>query len=384
MNCKKAYKIAVVGLRGIPHVMGGIETHCENLYPFLVRKEIELTIFTRKSYINPLIKEYKGIKLHVLPCIKNKYFESYFHTFAGVLTAWLKKVDLLHIHAIGPGLFVPLARLLGMKVVFTHHGPDYNRLKWNKFAKLILMAGEFFACTSAHAVITVAKYIDESIQSRFKRQTYNLPNGVIVKPGNHDRNILKKFGLMKNKYIFALGRFVPEKGFHDLIRAYRRFLSLNKNNKGIKLVIAGRADHNDNYSKTLLDSADENIVFTGFISDLTLRTIFSQAGLFVIPSYHEGLPLALLEALSYGLSSIASDIPPHHEIGLDKERYFKPGDIDALSAKMSQFCFKKLPAHQKKKEIFLIKKNYNWEKIAEKTYLIYLNLLKGSAARTGI
>jgi glycosyltransferase involved in cell wall biosynthesis len=373
---KKTYKIGVLGLRGIPQVMGGIETHCENLYPLLNQKDIEIILFARKPYVNPRFKEYKGVKLYVLPCIKNKYLETYFHTLLGVWVAWLQSIDLLHIHAIGPGMFVPLARLLGMKVVFTHHGFDYQRKKWNRLAKWILKAGEFLACTCAHSVIAVADYIGESIQVRFKRQVHCLPNGVAAPSGQYAPEILAKYGLTKNKYIFALGRFVPEKGFHDLVQAYGKLLSLDEKMRGIKLVIAGRADHHDQYSKTLLDFADENIIFTDFTSGAALHAIFSQARLFVIPSYHEGLPLALLEALSFGISSLASDIPAHLEIHLDRERYFKPGDINTLIKKMKKYCFKTNSAQQKSKGLRLIKSRYNWGKNAEQTYSIYKRLLR--------
>lgn len=375
----KKIKVGVLGLRGIPRVLGGIETHCENLYPRLARKGLEIVLFSRKPYVDPGRRAYRGVRLRGLPCLKNKYLETYFHTLLGVLAARLERVDLLHLHAVGPGLFVPLARLLGMKVVFTHHGFDYQRKKWSLPARWILKAGEFLACTFAHSVIAVADYLGKHLEEEYRRPVHCLPNGVVMPSGRaSESGLLGKYGLEANRYILALGRFVPEKGFHDLIQAYEKFQAFGERTQSVKLVIAGRADHQDQYSRMLRERAGKNVVFTGFIFGASLRAVFRQARLFVIPSYHEGLPLVLLEALSFGVPALASDIPAHREIPLEPERYFRPGDIDALAKKMREFVFQTNNVRKKKQRIAMVKKRYNWENNAKQTYAIYQDTLNSN------
>ncbi|GJQ50610.1 MAG: glycosyl transferase [Candidatus Kuenenia stuttgartiensis] len=378
MNHSKL-KIAVLGTRGFPHIQGGVEAHCENLYPLLVEKGCEVIVFTRKPYVDINITEYKGITLIPLPCLKNKFLETFLHTFIGIFAAKKFSPDILHIHAIGPSLFIPLARLLGLKAVMTHHGPDYQRKKWGILAKGILKLGELAGSKCANDIITISQTIADHIHARYKRSATIIPNGVVlpaILPGN---NTLGKYALAKEKYILAVGRFVPEKGFHDLIDAFDKLTTANPRllTEKWKLVIVGMADHEDKYSLDLKNKASQssNIILTGFLTGEPLRELYSHAGLFVLPSYYEGLPIVLLEAMSYGLSCIASDIPANREVWLENDRFFKSGDVDAIALKIQEFIQRSLNEEQRKKQINTIAEKYNWEKIAEKTLAVYKDML---------
>jgi glycosyltransferase involved in cell wall biosynthesis len=175
---------------------------------------------------------------------------------------------------------------------------------------------------------------------------------------------------------------VPEKGFHDLIDAFNQLktqnLKLRTPNRELiadewKLVIAGRADHEDTYSADLKTRAKENsnIILTGFITDKPLQELYSNAGLFVLPSYYEGLPIVLLEALSYGLSCIVSDIPANREVELGNDRFFEAGHVESLSEKIREFINKPLSDDEKTRQINMIRERYDWQKIAETTLEVY-------------
>lgn len=378
MNHSKL-KIAVLGTRGFPHIQGGVEAHCENLYPQLVEKGCEVIVFTRKPYVDINITEYKGVTLIPLPCLKNKFLETFLHTFIGIFAAKKFSPDILHIHAIGPSLFIPLARLFGLKVVMTHHGPDYQRKKWGILAKGILKLGELAGSKWANDIITISQTIADHIHAKYKRSVTIIPNGVVlpaILPGN---NTLRKYALAKEKYILAVGRFVPEKGFHDLIVAFNKLTTANPHllTEKWKLVIVGRADHEDKYSLDLKNKASQssNIILTGFLTGEPLRELYSHAGLFVLPSYYEGLPIVLLEAMSYGLSCIASDIPANREVWLESDRFFKPGDVDAIALKIQGFIQRSLNEEQRKIQINTIAEKYNWETIAEMTLDVYRGTL---------
>ncbi len=307
-------KIAVVGTRGFPGVQGGVEKHCEKLYTHLAEKGCcDISVFTRKPYTSLQITKYKGVTLIPVGCPRSKFFEAIVHTFICVLRARKLKPDIVHIHAIGPSFFTPIARALRMKVVVTSHGPDYKREKWSFHAKAFLRLCERIGMIFANEVIAISNNIAEDIKRNYGRDVKVIPNGVEIPQPAETRKILEKYNLHERKYFLAVGRFVPEKGFHNLITA---FSSLDF--KDYKLVIAGDADHEDNYSRDLKEQAGKckNVVLTGLVSDQPLRELYSHAALFVLPSYYEGLPIALLEAMSYGLPCIASDIPANKGIRL--------------------------------------------------------------------
>ena len=134
-------KIVVTGTRGIPNIMGGVETHCENLFPRLVSPEHEITVIRRSSYVNDYLHEWKGVQLYNIKSPRRKSFEAIVHTFRAIRKAKKLGTDIIHIHAIGPAILVPYAKWMGMKVIFTHHGPDYNRDKWGLIAKTVLKLG---------------------------------------------------------------------------------------------------------------------------------------------------------------------------------------------------------------------------------------------------
>jgi glycosyltransferase involved in cell wall biosynthesis len=361
-------RIVVLGTRGMPNVMGGIETHCEQLYPHLVEKGCEIIVFTRKPYVDVSRISFKGVKLIPLPCPKSKYLETFVHTFIGIFAAKRINPDILHIHAIGPALFIPLARILGMKVVMTNHGPDYQREKWGTLAKGILKFGERAGSTWANGVICISKPIADDIKSKYKRDAAIIPNGVNVPPIAETEDTLKQFGLEKGRYILSTGRLVPEKGFHHLIDAFNT-LSF----KNWKLAIAGRTHVEDRYSIELQEKGrkNPNVVFTGFLTGKPLHELYTHAGLFVLPSSYEGLPFTLLEAMSYGLSCIASNIPGNRNVELDEDRYFEPGNVEQITSKIIQFARNPLSSDEREKQIRTIAEKYDWAKIADRTLDVY-------------
>ncbi len=365
-------KIAVVGTRGFPGVQGGVENHCERLYARLAESGCDITVFTREPYIVSASDTFKGVKLVPLSCPKSKFLEAIVHTFKSVIMARSLNPDILHVHAIGPSLFVPMARLLGMRVVVTNHGPDYNRKKWSLLAKAFLRFCERMGATFANEIITIAKNISDDIKIKYGRDSTIIPNGVDIPDPADTERALETYDLQKHKYIISVGRFVPEKGFDDLIDAFSQ-----SNCKDWKLVIVGDSDHEDKYSNALKTKANSisNIVLTGFLTGVPLHELYSHAGLFVLPSYHEGLPIVLLEAMSYGLSCIASNIPANKNVELHDDRFFKVGDVRLLSSKIEEIINKSWDEKNRHEQVDLVAEKYDWKKIADQTKDVYKRLL---------
>ncbi len=367
--------VAVLGTRGFPDVQGGVETHCENLYPALVRAGVDVTVFARRGYVQNSTYEYKGVKIHPLWSPRKKSVEAITHTFFGVMLVFFKRkqFDVLHIHSIGPSLLVPLARMTGLKVVVTNHGPDYERKKWGRIASISLKMGEKLGSKFGSQIITVSRHIKNQLEVKYGRVCTYIPNGVQIKKPSTSSRIQKKYALSKRRYILAVGRLVPEKGFHDLMAAFSAI-----NLTGWKLVIAGGADHEDDYSRGLLAAAVENknIIMAGALNAQEISELYSNAGIFILPSYHEGLPLVILEAMSFGLPLIVSDIEANKELVENMDNTFPVGDVEALARKITLFAKDSLSSTCDEKLIEKVGNDFSWEKISACTLDVYHQAIK--------
>ena len=355
-------------------MQGGVETHCQELYPRLAAKGLDITVFGRRGYLPGQSYQYRGVQVVPLWSIKQKHLEAISHSMWALwqVARTRPAFDLVHIHTIGPGLITPMARLLGFKTIVTTQGPDYERKKWGKLAKAALRLGEAMSARYAHAVISVSKTIQARLEYEYGRQSTYIPNGTVLLHKRPPGRALARYGLIANQYVLAVGRFVPEKGFHDLLEAFRGVPG------EVNLVFAGGADHEDDYSRALRSQAakDERVVLAGVITGEDLAEIYSNARVFVLPSYHEGLPLVLLEALSYDLLPLVSAIPANLEIMAEPEWTFPPGDVEALRARLRAafLTSSETPAWAHRLRIRLTEE-FNWDRIAESTLDLYQHVL---------
>lgn len=364
-------KIVVTGTRGIPNIMGGVETHCEELFPRIASIGYDVTVMRRKSYVHDSLTEWQGCKLVDIETPRKKSFEAIIHTFRAINKAKRIGADVIHIHAIGPALLVPYAKMLGMKVVFTHHGPDYDRDKWGFAAKMMLKLGESMGCKYADHVIVISHVIKDLISRRCGRteNVHLIYNGVPKPETCHEPEYFEELGIEEGKYILGMCRFVPEKHLHDLVDAYVRLKEGNRIPSDIRLVLAGDTDFEDDYSQGLKQKARENdVVLTGFIRGKKLHSLLTNALCYSLPSSHEGLPIALLEAMSYELPVVTSSIPANLEVGLKDECYHDVGDVKALANKLEAIANK--PLQRKTYDM----SKYNWDSIAKQVACIYESL----------
>lgn len=361
-------KIVVTGTRGIPDIMGGVETHCEELFPRIAGKGFDVTVIRRTNYVKDDLTEWKGVKLLDIESPKKKSFEAIVHTFRAVNRAKKMGADILHIHAVGPALLVPYAKALGMKVVFTHHGPDYDRDKWGLAAKTVLRLGERLGCMFADEVIVISDVIRNLIKEKYGRTRHVrlIYNGVSQPEICDFPEYFNELGIEKGKYILGMCRFVPEKNLHHLIAAY---VKIKETSPDIRLVLAGDTDFEDDYSRGLKETARKNgVVLTGFIKGKRLHSLLTHCRCYCLPSSHEGLPIALLEAMSYGVKVVVSDIPANLEVGLPENDYFPTGDVDVLAEKLKGVVDGPL------EHVAYDMSKYDWDKIAGQVSEIYHQL----------
>lgn len=372
----KQKRIAMFGHKRIPSREGGVEVVVEELSTRLVNNGYNVTCFNRSGhhvsgaeFDTKKMKNYKGINIKSVPTIEKKGLAAFSSAFFAALRCSFGKYDIVHVHAEGPALFCGMLKLFHKRVVMTCHGLDHQRnAKWNAFARWCILQGEKSAVKHADEIIVLSKNTQDYFKNTYNRDTRFIPNGVNKPTLRKANQILKKYNLSKDSYLLFLGRIVPEKGIHYLIEAFKQV------NTGKKLVISGGSSDTENYLRELKELAqdDERIIFTGFVQGKILDELYSNAYVYVLPSDLEGMPLSLLEAMSYGNCCVVSDISECIEVVEDKAIVFKKSDINDLRNKLQNVCehCDQVLSLKKESADFICKK-YNWDLVVEKTMKLY-------------
>ena len=368
-------KIAMIGHKRIPSREGGVEIVVEELSTRLVKRGYQVDVYNRKGKNvqdknadkeNRKIKKYKGVNIITIPTINKKGLDALIYSFFASIRAVFGKYDILHYHAEGSCAMLWIPHLFRKKIVVTIHGLDWQRAKWGGFATKYIKFGEKLAAKYADEIIVLSKGIQKYFKDTYNRDTKFIPNGV-NKPTLRQAKIIKeKYGLEKDSYILFLARIVPEKGLHYLIEAFKK-IDTDK-----KLVIAGEASHTNDYLKKIKKSIkdDNRIIMTGFVQGIELQELYSNCLIYCLPSDVEGMPLSLLEAISYGCNCLVSDIEENKQITEEANVItFKKGNIGDLEEKLQ-----KLLNNDNKNKVYAndeFFKVHNWDYIEEKIEKIY-------------
>lgn len=354
-------KICVMGTRGFPFIQGGVESHCESLYP-LFGDDYLLIIFRRKPYVNSFCT-YQNIRFIDLPSTKIKGFETVFHSFLSTCFCLFVRPDIVHIHNIGPALFSPLLKIFGIKTVLTYHSPNYEHQKWGLFAKILLRLSEKIAFSTSNSIIFVNKFQMEKCSNKIKQKSHYIPNGIRHTSPSVKMDHILDLSLLPHKYVLSVGRITQEKGFDCLIKAFESNMLAD-----YKLVIAGGVETESSYFKELQKLIVSNrVVFTGYVFGEKLNQLYTHAGLYVLSSYNEGFPLVLLEAMSYGLDVLVSDISATHLVKLSADDYFEKGNYKELANKM---LYKIMYPQERTYDL----QAYNWKNIVQAVDRVYRQL----------
>lgn len=374
-NDKKLLKIAMLGQKRIPSREGGVEIVVEELSTRMVRFGHEVTCFNRRGHHvsgkeNDIekLKEYKGVKLKTVFTIDYRGLAAMTSSAFAAMRATFGNYDVVHFHAEGPCAMIWLPKLFGKRCIATIHGLDYLRAKWGRFASKYIKFGEKCAVKFADEIIVLSKEMQNYFMDEYGRKTCYIPNGVNRTIPKEPDFIMKEYGLYKNDYFLFLGRLVPEKGLEYLIKAFKNV----KTSK--KLVIAGGASDTNGFIVNLKKMAedDDRIIFTGFVQGEILEELYSNAYIYVLPSDLEGMPLSLLEAMSYGNCCLVSDIPECVEVVEDKAIIFRKSNVKDLVEKMQYTCEHANVIQKYKAEAaeFICGK-YNWDDVVDRTLAIY-------------
>jgi len=374
-------RIAMIGQKGMPAKYGGVERHVHELSVRLVELGHDVTVYSRPWYTDKTITEFEGVNIQSINSIHTKHLDAITHTLVSTIHAICQNYDIIHYHGVGPALLSWIPRIFSpkTKVISTFHCIDRYHQKWNWFARLILRIGERATCTFAHKTITVSKSLKQYCFNEFNVETKYIPNGVSKQTKPEGNKILNDFGLEKEKYLLMVSRLVPHKGAHLLVEAFSNLKINHKEDsviRDLKLVIVGGSAYTDDYVHNLHKQAGvcNDIIFTDYQSGENLRQFFGNCFSLVHPSMNEGLPITVLEAMSYSKPVLVSDIPEHLELIQDiRAIIFNKNDVQSIESKIYEFLH--LPEEEREKigrrNLKNVEKNYSWEIVVPQIDAVY-------------
>lgn len=369
-------KIAMLGQKRIPSREGGVEIVVEELATRMVKLGHNVVCYNRKgkhaldkSKKNKNLKEYNGVKLKNVLTIDKKGLAAMTSSFSASIKILFSTAEVVHYHAEGPCAWMWIIKLFSKKrIIATIHGLDWQRAKWGNFAAKYIKFGEKMAVKCADEIIVLSKNVQEYFKKEYNRDTVFIPNGVSKPTVEKAQIITKKYKLKKDDYILFLGRIVPEKGIHYLIEAFNNI----KTDK--KLVIAGGSSDTNSYFVELKEMSknNKNIIFTGFVEGKELSELYSNAYIYCLPSDLEGMPLSLLEGMSYKNCCLTSDIKECSEVICDNGVTFKKSDVKSLIKVLKELINNPEQVKNYKKEAqgYILNK-YNWDNVVEETLELY-------------
>jgi len=375
---QRALRVTMLGIRGFPNVQGGAEKHVENLACALTDLGCEVEAIMRSGYVGKdQPARWHNIKLTLLWAPRVTGVEAFVHTFLGVLRAARDRPDILHVHAIGPAFFTPLARMLGLRVVVTCHSRNYEHKKWGRLGRGILRLGERAGMAFANGRIAVSDGLAKYLTQSHRMPVVTIPNGIDPPSRVSSTATLQAFGLTPGRYLLMVARIDDDKRQRDLITAFSRMQQSEW-----KLALVGGADYSSAYAREVADAAAQTggVVLLGHQSGVALAELYSHAGAFVLPSRFEGQPIAVLEAASYGLPVILSDIAAHRELAIPHARYFAVGNIPALADHLAAIFATPANGRLDTAECAALLAKHDWHSIAQRTLTVYCDALSGSAS----
>ena len=369
-------RIAMIGHKRYGSREGGVEVVVTELARRMAALGHEVTCYDRSGTdvmtgdaADGRVRVVDGVRVVPVRTIDKKGLAALSSSYFATRAAIKDGPDVIHYHAEGPCVPLPLAKRAGIRAVATIHGLDWQRAKWGKLASTYIKMGERAAATKADGLIVLSRSAQSYFQEAYGRTATFIPNGIGQKRPVPANLIRQKWGLDEGSYLLYLGRLVPEKRPELLIEAFGG-LDTDK-----RLVIAGGGSDTSGYEASLREAAqgDPRILFTGFVNGQPLEELYSNCYAYVLPSDVEGMPMSLLEAMAHGRCCVTSDIPECADVLAGNGMTFEKGSAESL-----QSALRALLADGERAAAFgvaaksHVDKTYNWDSVVERTLSLYV------------
>lgn len=376
-------KVAMIGHKRVPSREGGVEIVVEELSVRMAKQGIQVDIYNRsadnlvasKYDKNKKLNTYKGCSIITIPTLQNKNLNAVIYSLISTVIALFGQYDVIHFHAEGPCSMLWIPHIFGIRTVATIHGLDWQRSKWGGVATKYLKFSEKIAVKYADEIIVLSKNVQKYFKDTYDRDTVYIPNGVNKTDFRKVQIITEKYGIRKDDYILFLARIVPEKGLDYLLEAFEK-LDTDK-----KLVIAGGSSHTNDYVESIKEKVnkinkkttkEKRIIMTGFVQGRELEELYSNAYVYVLPSDIEGMPISLLEAMSYSNCCLVSDIAENAEVVETYGEKFSKSNVNSLYKKLYELIQDKEKVQNYRQNVqgYVLNK-YSWDKVVGQTEKLY-------------
>jgi glycosyltransferase involved in cell wall biosynthesis len=370
-------RIGFLVVKNLP-LGGGIERYTYEVGVRLVARGHKVVVFSMGHY--GASASVDGIDVVKVPCLPGSTSERLSASFISVLSVLRHKstFDIVHLHTPMTGAFGVLLKLLSVPTVVQMHGVDWRRSRWGAFASLVIRELERVVMWQMPSCTAVSQTQCNYYRKRYNRQIRFIPTATSAPTLSKDSNELEKLDLAPQRYILFTGRLVPEKGAQYLISAFRKI------NTDLKLVIAGGGLASGGYTRVLcrLAEGDPRILFPGFVEGELKKQLLSHAAIYVHPSELEGLSIALLDAMSYELPCLVSDIPENIEAIGDTGLTFQSCNPDDLRARLEELivndCKRRELGRASKLRVL---EHDSWDQVTEALEQFYLEAIKAKEGK---
>jgi glycosyltransferase involved in cell wall biosynthesis len=363
----------MIGIKAIPAQSGGFETAVDEISRGLVRLGHDVVVYNRSGMSDYSFSEYEGVRLVTLPTLKSKNLSTIVHALLSTIHLIFHRVDVVHYFITGTTLFAPIPRLLGMKVVCSVDGTDWQRSKWGRFARWYLRFSERLAVLFCHRLVGDSRDV-----VRYYREVYGVSPSLITygirETTSEGLEWLERFALKPREYVLFVGRLVPENNIHQLIQAFERTTTDKK------LVIVGHDPWEKEYVRSLKSTQDSRIIFTGGVYGIGYAQLQRNAYLFVLPDEVGGTHPALVEAMGFGNCVLVNDTPSNLEVIADAGFSYcgKEGFQDLRRQLQTLLDDRSTVEEFRLKAERRARANYNWEHVVGDHANLYVQLLTGT------
>jgi len=359
--------------------LGGNETYASNLIEALAEVDTQnrYTLYvTRQEAIDRYAHRWPNVTVRkTLP-----------HTplirIPLTLAAELRRrpIDILHVQYTAPPLAPCDTVVMIHDLSFEHIPETFKRRSWMQMRLTVRRTAR-----SATHILTDSEYSRQDIL-----RTYRLPPERVTttplaassrfKPMN-DPQVLEKYGIAGD-YILAVGSIQPRKNIARLIRGYTRMLSQHSDNAP-RLVIVGKRAwlFEDTIRAAAVSSANDKILFTGYVPESDLAALYTGALCFAYPSYFEGFGIPLLEAMRCGTPTITSDRTCFPEVVGDASLIIDPFDEESIAAGLWRMISDAALREQLRSRGFVQSSLFDWRDTARRTLDVYEQVFHAKAQR---
>jgi glycosyltransferase involved in cell wall biosynthesis len=364
-------RIALMGTRGVPANYGGFETFAQELSVRLAMRGHDVTVYGRSHHVPRALKEYRGVRLVVLPTIRHKYLDTVFHTLLSALHGAFRRYDAVVMVNAANAVFCPILRLAGQRVVLNVDGIERQRKKWNWLGKAYYRVSERLATFCPTTVVTDARVIQAYYRERYRRATHYIPYGTETRQ-RESRAALDQHGITPRDYVLYVSRLEPENNAHVVLQAFERVQTDRR------LVIVGDAPYSADYIRSLKQTKDPRVLFTGYVYGEGYWELQSHAYCYVQATEVGGTHPALVEAMGVGGCVIANGTPENVEVVGDAGLIYVKNSVEDLARRLQEvLADDEMAEGYRRSARERVARHYSWDAITDS----YEELLREPAAR---